>query len=284
MANIILDSRLKLWNDNINNLMDSETTAHKGEVMVAYDGEGNNVVDIRIGNNTIFQNSQRLNFKNRINITDFSNVYDVGEFSTLFTIKHTVTPPYVIKIQPLIEEANIWENIGANTFNKHYIFFDNSTNTNDSILDLNLIKYTTTTIYTLLGETKFLIPKNSYGLIEFSIFAKEPDDWNYYFYSKQLYPTPIVPSIFSIVDYEIFIDDTNWAASTKYAASGYNWSYTIFDSRITANSYVDIEYPLGEILNTKNFAPVYDTIDGGLIIYGKEKMDTGIPRIIVMNF
>lgn len=278
MANIILDSRLKLWNDNINNLMDSETVAHKGEVMVAYDG--NNVVDLRIGNNTIFQNSQRLNFKNRINITDFSNAYNLGEFSTLFTIKHTVTPPYNIKIRPLRDASNDLQNIGANTFNKHYIFFDNSTNTNDSILDLNLIWYN----YTLLGETQFTIPKNSYGLIEFSIFAKEPDGFNYYFYSKQLYPTPIVPSIFSIENYEILIDDTNWAASTKYAASGYNWSYTIFDSRITANSYVVIEYALGEIINMKNFAPVYDTIDGGLIIYGKEKMDMPIPRIIVMNF
>ena len=282
MANIILDSRLKLWNDNINSLMDSETIAHKGEVMVAY--EGNNVVDLRIGNNTIFQNSQRLNFKNRINITDFSNIYFIGEFSTLFTIKHTVTPPYNIKIIPLRDASTDLQNIGANTFNKHYIFFDNSTNTNDSILDLNLIKHSTTTIYTLLGETKFLIPKNSYGLIEFSIFAKEPDDWNYYFYSKQLYPTPIVPSIFSIENYQILIEDTNWAASTKYSAFGYNWSYTIFDSRITANSYVDIEYGIGEILTIKNFAPVYDTIDGGLIIYGKEKVDQGIPRIIVMNF
>ena len=278
MANIILDSRLKLWNDTINNLMDSETVAHRGEVMVAYDG--NNVVDLRIGNNTIFQNSQRLNFKNRINITDFSNVYSIGEFSTLFTIKHTVTPPYVIKIIPLTEEADVFENIGANTFNKHYIFFDNSTNTNDSILDLNLISYT----YTLLGETQFTIPKNSYGLIEFSIFAKEPDDWNYYFYSKQLYPTPIVPSIFSIENYEILIDDTNWAASTKYSVYGYNWSYTIFDIRIKENYYVDIEHEIDEILTVKNFAPVYDTIDGGLIIYGKVKLDGVIPRIIVMNF
>lgn len=283
MANIILDSRLKLWNDRIDRLNDSETVAHKGEVMVAY-GRGGNVVDVRIGDNTIFRNSQRLNFKNRINITDFSNVYDVGEFSTLFTIKHTVTPPYNIKIQPLIEEANVWENIGANTFNKHYIFFDNSTNTNDSILGLNLIGPYPTTIYTLLGETSFLIPKNSYGLIEFSIFAKEPDDWNYYFYSKQLYPTPIVPSIFSFENYQILIEHENWAASTKYAAWGYDWSYTIFDGRITANSYVVIEHALGEIINMKNFAPVYDTIDGGLIIYGKEKMDHGIPRIIVMNF
>ena len=72
MANIILDSRLKLWNDTIDNLMDSETTAHKGEVMVAYDG-GGNVVDLRIGNNTFFRDSQKLNFKNRINITDLSN-------------------------------------------------------------------------------------------------------------------------------------------------------------------------------------------------------------------
>ena len=282
MANIILDSRLKLWNDTINNLMDSETVAHRGEVMVAYDG--NNVVDLRIGNNTIFQNSQRLNFKNRINITDFSNIYNLGEFSTLFTIKHTVTPPYNIKIIPLRDNSNDLQNIGTNTFNKHYIFFDNSTNTNDSILDLNLIGPSPTTIYTLLGETNFLIPKNSYGLIEFSIFAKEPDDWNYYFYSKQLYPTPIVPSIFSIENYEILIDDTNWAASTKYSVYGYNWSYTIFDSRITANSYVDIEYYLREILDRKNFAPVYDTIDGGLIIYGKVKLDGVIPRIIVMNF
>ena len=279
MANIILDSRLKLWNDYIDQLNDSETVAHKGEVMVAYNSIGN-VVDVRIGNNTIFRNSQRLNFKNRINITDFSNIYVLGEFSTLFTIKHTVTPPYNIKIIPLRDNSNDLQNIGTNTFNKHYIFFDNSTNTNDSILDLNLISYT----YTLLGETQFTIPKNSYGLIEFSIFAKEPDDWNYYFYSKQLYPTPIVPSIFSIENYPIDMFDTNWAASTKWAAYGYDWSYTIFDSRITANSYVDIEYPLGEILNTKNFAPVYDTIDGGLIIYGKEKMDQGIPRIIVMNF
>ena len=284
MANIILDSRLKLWNDTIDNLMDSETIAHKGEVMVAYDG-GGNVVDLRIGNNTIFQNSQRLNFKNRINITDFSNIYDLGEFSTLFTIKHTVTPPYNIKIIPLRDNSNDLQNIGTNTFNKHYIFFDNSTNTNDSILDLNLIGPTTTTIYTLLGETKFLIPKNSYGLIEFSIFAKEPDDWNYYFYSKQLYPTPIVPSIFSIENYQILIEHTNWAASTKYSASGYNWSYTIFDSRITANSYVDIEYSIDYILEGGNkFAPVYDTIDGGLIIYGKGKIDETIPRIIVMNF
>ena len=279
MANIILDSRLKLWNDTLLHLNDSETIAHKGEVMVAYDYYGN-VVDLRIGNNTIFRESQRLNFKNRINITNFSNIYSIGEFSTLFTIKHTVTPPYVLKIIPLTVEISDFENIGANTFNKHYIFFDNSTNTNDSILGLNLISYT----YTLLGETQFTIPKNSYGLIEFSIFAKEPDDWNYYFYSKQLYPTPIVPSIFSIENYQIRIEHTNWAASTKYSAWGYNWSYTIFDSRITANSYVDIEYALGEILNMKNFAPVYDTIDGGLIIYGKEKMDTGIPRIIVMNF
>ena len=280
MANIILDSRLKLWNDTIDNLMDSETIAHKGEVMVAYDNY-DNVVDLRIGNNTIFQNSQRLNFKNRINITDFSNTYKLGEFSTLFTIKHTVTPPYVIKIRPLRDASNDLQNIGTNTFNKHYIFFDNSTNTNDSILDLNLTWFS----YTLLGETKFLIPKNSYGLIEFSIFAKEPDDYlNYYFYSKQLYPTPIVPSIFSIEDYEILIDDTNWAASTKWAAYGYNWSYTIFDSRITANSYVDIEYDINQILGHKNFAPVYDTIDGGLIIYGKVKLDGVIPRIIVMNF
>ena len=280
MANIILDSRLKLWNDTIDNLMDSETIAHKGEVMVAYDG-GGNVVDLRIGNNTIFQNSQRLNFKNRINITDFSNTYSIGEFSTLFTIKHTVTPPYNIKIQPLTVEVEEFENIGANTFNKHYIFFDNSTNTNDSILDLNLIGYT----YTLLGETQFTIPKNSYGLIEFSIFAKEPDDYlNYYFYSKQLYPTPIVPSIFSIENYNIHEDDENWAASTKYSVYGYNWSYTIFDSRITANSYVDIEYDIAQILGHKNFAPVYDTIDGGLIIYAKEKFDLLIPRIIVMNF
>lgn len=280
MANIILDSRLKLWNHNINSLMDSETIAHKGEVMVATDG-GGNVVDLRIGNNTIFRNSQRLNFKNRINITDFSNIYQLGEFSTLFTIKHTVTPPYNIKIRPLRDDSENIQNIGANTFNKHYIFFDNSTNTNDSILDLNLISYN----YTLLGETQFTIPKNSYGLIEFSIFAKEPDDYlNYYFYSKQLYPTPIVPSIFSIENYDIRIEHENWAASTKYAAYGYNWSYTIFDSRITANSYVDIEYALGEILTVKNFAPVYDTIDGGLIIYGKEKIDLVIPRIIVMNF
>ena len=279
MANIILDSRLKLWNDTLLHLNDSETIAHKGEVMVAYDYYGN-VVDLRIGNNTIFRESQRLNFKNRINITNFSNIYSIGEFSTLFTIKHTVTPPYVLKIIPLTVEISDFENIGANTFNKHYIFFDNSTNTNDSILGLNLISYT----YTLLGETQFTIPKNSYGLIEFSIFAKEPDDWNYYFYSKQLYPTPIVPSIFSIENYQIRIEHTNWAASTKYSAWGYNWSYTIFDSRITANSYVDIEYALGEILNMKNFAPVYDTIDGGLIIYGKEKIDMDIPRIIVMNF
>ena len=282
MANIILDSRLKLWNDTLNNLMDSETIAHKGEVMVAYDG-GGNVVDLRIGNNTIFQNSQRLNFKNRINITDFSNSYKLGEFSTLFTIKHTVTPPYVIKIRPLRDDSNDLQNIGTNTFNKHYIFFDNSTNTNDSILDLNLVAYAAFT--TFLGETQFTIPKNSYGLIEFSIFAKEPDDWNYYFYSKQLYPTPIVPSIFSIENYQIDIEHTNWAASTKYSDWGYNWSYTIFDSRITANSYVDIEYSIDIILGGGNkFAPVYDTIDGGLIIYGKEKIDIPIPRIIVMNF
>jgi len=49
-------------------------------------------------------------------------------------------------------------------------------------------------------------------------------------------------------------------------------------------SFIYISHEIDEILTVKNFAPVYDTIEGGLIIYGKVKLDGVIPRIIVMNF
>ena len=54
----------------------------QGEVMVAYDNY-DNVVDVRIGNNTIFRNSQKAKFKNRINITDFSNTYRLENFQLI---------------------------------------------------------------------------------------------------------------------------------------------------------------------------------------------------------
>lgn len=263
MANINLKSRIQLWNDDVETLLNSSIVAKKGEIMIGY-GQGDEIADIRVGNDTTFANSKQLNFKRRIDVENFDTTFEVGEASTLFTI-NSVGGHNAIKIRPSVKTANGFANIGANNLVKHYILLDNSGSEDTATLTIEIIEpelqiepsdpiEAPTFIY--LGDLLFSVKKESYALIEFSIFAVEPDTYDYYVYTKSLYPSIVKPGFFSLDNYPIYANDENWIEENGL------YVYTILNENVSESSSVNIN--IAQDIGDYPFVRVFD---GGVSIY-----------------
>lgn len=254
MANINLNSRLQLWNDDVENLLNSSIVAKKGETMIGY-GPGDEIADIRVGNDTTFANSKQLNFKRRIDVNNSDTLFKVGEVSTLFTIQ-PIGGNNFIKIRPYVKTENGFANIGANNLVKHYILLNNSQSEENAEFQIMISDPIVNTTFNILGDLNFSVKKESIALIEFSIFATEPDGINYCVYTKSLYPSIVKAGFFSLDNYPIYENDENWTEENGL------YVYTILNENVSESSSVNIN--IAQNIGDYPFVRVFD---GGVSIY-----------------